>query len=154
MQAVIDKAVSYPTRLAVAGIFVDDSGIPIKGFDGCEVDAMLGHISRSFGIIPFKHNFIVRTVLRVASLFVQDTVRRLPELGGCLYLRIARYCTNRPCRLVPAHRGMKIGCIGWWESSSVIATSHTSPLDSLSSQTKCNTLLRCCHGIPIQTDLH
>ena len=30
MQAVIDKAVSYPTRLAVAGIFVDDSGIPIK----------------------------------------------------------------------------------------------------------------------------
>ena len=27
-------------------------------------------------------------------------------------------------------------------------------LDALSSQTKCNTLLRCCHGIPIQTDLH
>ena len=25
---------------------------------------------------------------------------------------------------------MKIGCIGWWESSSVIATTHTSPLDS------------------------
>ncbi len=27
-------------------------------------------------------------------------------------------------------------------------------LDSLSSQTKCNTLLRCCRGIPIQADLH
>ena len=25
---------------------------------------------------------------------------------------------------------MKIGCIGWWESSSVIATTRTSPLDS------------------------
>ena len=119
MQAVIDKAVSYPTRLAVAGIFVDDSGIPIKGFDGCEVDAMLGHISRSFGIIPFKHNFIVRTVLRVASLFVQDTVRRLPELGGCLYLRIAGYCTNRPCRLVPAHQGMKMR-LGRWKCLGVV----------------------------------
>ena len=32
--------------------------------------------------------------------------------------------------LVPAHQGMKIGCIGWWESSSVIATTRTSPLDS------------------------
>ena len=27
-------------------------------------------------------------------------------------------------------KGMKIGCIGWWESSSVIATTRTSPLDS------------------------
>ena len=106
MQAVIDKAVSYPTRLAVAGILVDDSGIPIK------------------------YNFIVRTVLRVASLFVRDTLRRILELGGYLYLRIAGYCTNRPCRQPPAHQGMKIGCIGWWESSSVIATTHTSPLDS------------------------
>ena len=26
-----------------------------------------------------------------------------------------------------SYRGMKIGCIGWWESSSVIATTHTSP---------------------------
>ena len=25
---------------------------------------------------------------------------------------------------------LKIGCIGWWESSSVIATTRTSPLDS------------------------
>ena len=25
---------------------------------------------------------------------------------------------------------MKIGCIGWWEHSSVIATTRTSPLDS------------------------
>ncbi len=23
--------------------------------------------------------------------------------------------TNRPCRVVPAHQGMKIGCIGWWK---------------------------------------
>ena len=38
--------------------------------------------------------------------------------------------TNRPCRLVPAHQGVKIGCIGWWESSSAIATTRTSPLDS------------------------
>ena len=38
--------------------------------------------------------------------------------------------SNRACRRVPAHEGMKIGCIGWWESSSVIATTHTSPLDS------------------------
>ena len=38
--------------------------------------------------------------------------------------------SNRSCRLVPAHQGMKIGCIGWWESSSVIATTRTSPLDS------------------------
>ena len=37
---------------------------------------------------------------------------------------------NRSCRLAPAHEGMKIGCIGWWESSSVIATTRTSPLDS------------------------
>jgi hypothetical protein len=70
MQAVIDKAGSYPKRLAVAGILVDDSGIPIK------------------------YNFIVRTVLRVASLFVRDTLRRIPELGGYLYLRIAGYGTN------------------------------------------------------------
>ena len=38
--------------------------------------------------------------------------------------------SNRSCRLVPAHQGVKIGCIGWWESSSVIATTRTSPLDS------------------------
>ena len=31
---------------------------------------------------------------------------------------------------MPAHQGVKIGCIGWWESSSVIATTRTSPLDS------------------------
>ena len=38
--------------------------------------------------------------------------------------------SNRSCRLVPAHQGVKIGCIGWWESSGVIATTRTSPLDS------------------------
>ena len=38
--------------------------------------------------------------------------------------------SNRSCRLAPAHQGVKIGCIGWWESSSVIATTRTSPLDS------------------------
>ena len=56
------------------------------------------------------------------------------ESGTCFH-------SNRSCRLAPAHQGVKIGCIGWWESSSVIATTRTSPLDSLSSQTKCNTLL-------------
>ena len=45
------------------------------------------------------------------------------ESGTCFH-------SNRICRLSPAHQGMKIGCIGWWESSSVIATTHTSPLDS------------------------
>ncbi len=45
------------------------------------------------------------------------------ESGTC-------FRTNCTCRLVPAHQGMKIGCIGWWECSSVIATTHTSPLDS------------------------
>ncbi len=45
------------------------------------------------------------------------------ESGTCFH-------SNRTCRLSPAHQGMKIGCIGWWESSSVIATTHTSPLDS------------------------
>ena len=42
----------------------------------------------------------------------------------------AHFRSNRSCRLVPAHQGLKIGCIGWWESSSVIATTRTSPLDS------------------------
>ena len=42
----------------------------------------------------------------------------------------AHFRTNRSCRLVPAHQGVKIGCIGWWESCSVIATTRTSPLDS------------------------
>ena len=45
--------------------------------------------------------------------------------------------TNRSCRLVPAHQGMKIGCIGWWESSSVIATTHTSPGFPLSREYLC-----------------
>ena len=45
------------------------------------------------------------------------------ESGTCFH-------SNRTCRLAPAHEGMKIACIGWWESSSVIATTHTSPLDS------------------------
>ena len=45
------------------------------------------------------------------------------ESGTCFH-------SNRSCRLAPAHQGMKIGCIGWWESSSVIATTRTSPLDS------------------------
>ncbi len=45
------------------------------------------------------------------------------ESGTC-------FRTNRSCRLSPAHQGVKIGCIGWWESSSVIATTRTSPLDS------------------------
>ncbi len=45
------------------------------------------------------------------------------ESGTC-------FRANRSCRLAPAHQGMKIGCIGWWESSSVIATTRTSPLDS------------------------
>ncbi len=45
------------------------------------------------------------------------------ESGTC-------FRANRSCRLAPAHQGVKIGCIGWWESSSVIATTRTSPLDS------------------------
>ena len=45
------------------------------------------------------------------------------ESGTCFH-------SNRSCLLAPAHEGMKIGCIGWWESSSVIATTRTSPLDS------------------------
>ena len=45
------------------------------------------------------------------------------ESGTCFRI-------NRPCRLPPAHQGMKIGCIGWWESSSVIATTLPTPLDS------------------------
>ncbi len=45
------------------------------------------------------------------------------EYGTCFH-------SNRSCRLAPAHQGMKIGCIGWWESSGVVATTHTSPLDS------------------------
>ena len=45
--------------------------------------------------------------------------------GGAVYFH-----SNRSCRLVPAHEGVKIGCIGWWESSGVIATTRTSPLDS------------------------
>ena len=45
------------------------------------------------------------------------------ESGTC-------FRSNRSCRLAPAHQGVKIGCIGWWESSSVIATTRTSPLDS------------------------
>ena len=45
------------------------------------------------------------------------------ESGTC-------FRTNRSCRLPPAHQGVKSGCIGWWESSSVIATTRTSPLDS------------------------
>ena len=34
------------------------------------------------------------------------------ESGTC-------FRTNRSCRRVPAHQGMKIGCIGWWESLGV-----------------------------------
>ena len=54
-----------------------------------------------------------------------DAARSDPgsESGTCFH-------SNRSCRLVPAHQGVKIGCNGWWESSSVIATTHTSPLDS------------------------
>ena len=46
----------------------------------------------------------------------------LISLTGATYFR-----TNRSCRLVPAHQGVKIGYIGWWQSSSFIATTHTSP---------------------------
>ena len=53
-----------------------------------------------------------------------------PRLLDQRLLELSIFCTNRPCRLAPAHQGMKIGCIGWWESSSVIATTRTSPLDS------------------------
>ena len=46
------------------------------------------------------------------------------ESGTC-------FRTNRTCRLVAGTRRYENWtCIGWWESSSVIATTHTSPLDS------------------------
>ena len=53
-----------------------------------------------------------------------------PRPSGATNWGAGYFPTNRSCRLVPAHRGMRIGCIGWWESSSVIATTRTSPLDS------------------------
>ena len=58
-------------------------------------------------------------------LWIPASARMTNLVAGDNYFR-----TNRPCRLPPAHQGMKIGCIGWWESCSVIATTRTSPLDS------------------------
>ena len=65
-----------------------------------------------------------------AAPSLDSGLRRNDEVGGGndevgIYSR-----TNRSCRLMPAHQGGKIGCIGWWGSSSVIATTRTSPLDS------------------------
>ncbi len=58
-------------------------------------------------------------------LWIPASARMTNSESGDNYFR-----TNRPCRMAPAHQGVKIGCIGWWESSSVIATTRTSPLDS------------------------
>ena len=42
------------------------------------------------------------------------------ESGTCLR-------TNRSCRLVPAHQGMKIGWIGWWKGQVSFCATHPAP---------------------------
>ena len=71
----------------------------------------------------FQPRIVVRGVLLIAGM-TRWAAGAYPGSwsGTCLH-------SNRSCRLAPAHQGMKIGCIGWWESSSVIATTRT-PLDS------------------------
>ena len=60
------------------------------------------------------------------------------ESGTC-------FRSNRSCLLSPAHEGMKMG-VWLLELFAGHLPPSATPLDSLSSQTKCNTLLRCCHG--------
>ena len=71
--------------------------------------------------IAGRQLFDIRCLIRVGFSRDQDVPMRYRRK----HLR-----TNRSRRLVPPHQGMKNGCIGWWESCSVIATTHTSPLDS------------------------
>ena len=96
------------------------------------VDSATPHPDPSGGQAPALHFLIPPSTIGLqfgtfrrwrAGIEVDWRAHPGSESGTC-------FRTNRSCRLVPAHQGMKIGCIGWWESSSVIATTHTSPLDS------------------------
>ena len=98
-----------------------------------------------FGVSPLEH-------------IEQECRCRKPHLHANLHrLLVARHLAHHPDDILDL---LPYGC----EDSDVVNAKRL--LDfvlladkrddegRLSSQTKCNTLLRCCHGIPIQTDLH
>ncbi len=95
-------------------------------------DSATPHPDPSGGQAPALHFLIPSSAIGLqfgrfrrcrAGIEVDRRAHPGSESGMCFH-------SNRSSRLAPAHQGMKIGCIGWWESSSVIATTRTSPLDS------------------------
>ena len=68
----------------------------------------------------FRPRIRARVMLPIAGMTnsVAGTIHPGSESGTC-------FRTNRPCRLVPAHQGRKIGCIGWWKGQ--VSSVHPTP---------------------------